>query len=156
MSTFFGLLSTFAMSMAFLVEDVSRYFLILGWESIRLISYFLISIFYVRNLSQTSATLALLTNRLRDFLLFCYIFWERALFLLRAVMTKSALTFFVSWLPNAIERPTPVSSLLHSSTIVVARVFMVDFFGLLNYFFASTLVFFGAFFETLWCPFFGL
>jgi len=57
-----------------------------------------------------------------------------------AVLAKSSITFFNSWLPNAIERPTPVSSLLHSSTIVVARVFLLSFLGTLSRFFGFLLL----------------
>jgi len=47
------------------------------------------------------------------------------LLLLFAIMCKSSLYLWGYWLPVAIERPTPVSSLLHSSTIVVARVYLI-------------------------------
>merc|ERR1712176_738401 len=42
-----------------------------------------------------------------------------------AILCKSSLYLYQYWLPVAIERPTPVSSLLHSSTIVVARVYLM-------------------------------
>jgi NADH:ubiquinone oxidoreductase subunit 5 (subunit L)/multisubunit Na+/H+ antiporter MnhA subunit len=142
---FFALFFTFIFSILCLVEGSNYYFLVLGWEMMGFMSYFLIGLFFAREQAQSSALLALLSNRFRDFCLFCFLFFDGGLFFALSIMAKSSLALFCSWLPNAMEGPTPVSSLLHSSTMVVAGVFLFCFFGLFGAFLGALLAFFGCF-----------
>ena len=115
--------------------------LFIRWERVRLISFFLIRWWYRRSEATLIASQAMFYNRLRDFCFlvliintFCDVFFYSSsfninnfnfFFLIIRVFTKSSQFFFHPWLPNAIEGPTPVSSLLHSSTIVVSRVYLL-------------------------------
>lgn len=109
-----------------IIVYVGGYLLVLvyRWEYIGLISFLLIS-FWQRSDAMRSSISAVMYNRLGDFgiLIFCYLMesWILRIF---AILGKSALWIMGYWLPMAIEGPTPVSSLLHSSTIVVAGVML--------------------------------
>lgn len=78
-------------------------------------------------MAKSRAMSAMMYNRWGDLYFILIIFGERELLisaLLIAVCCKSSLYLCQYWLPVAMEGPTPVSSLLHSSTMVVARVFL--------------------------------
>lgn len=160
-----------------LIFVLSRNFfqIFLRWETIRVLSFLLIMFWKGRPEALSGALQAIIYNRFRDFFFFCFIclmlvfssslnfivlrkrvIWFLFLF---AFFVKSSIFPFHNWLPNAMERPTPVSALLHSSTIVVARVFLVlrivNFFpntitfcllvfGLITFFFRSFLAYFGS------------
>jgi len=98
--------------------------LVYRWEYIRLMSFLLIS-YWQRGDAMRSSLSAVIYNRLGDFgiLMFCYMMESWVLGIL-AILRKSALWVMGYWLPMAMEGPTPVSSLLHSSTIVVAGVML--------------------------------
>jgi len=91
-------------------------------------SYYLISTFSARKMANTSSASALGHNRLRDIALFCALVGGLFNLVLVSVAAKSSLHAFSGWLPDAMERPTPVSALLHSSTMVVAGVYMLLIF----------------------------
>jgi NADH-ubiquinone oxidoreductase chain 5 len=134
------LLSLFVLSMLFLVTRPNLFFLLLGWDGLGLTSYILV-VYYRRRRRSVAGIVTFLTNRLGDiFFLFGISFlsffyeWEEIklksviflrIILFLAFITKRAQVPFSSWLPAAIAAPTPVSSLVHSSTLVTAGVFLL-------------------------------
>nr|YP_009114974.1 NADH dehydrogenase subunit 5 [Didemnum vexillum]AIZ58121.3 NADH dehydrogenase subunit 5 [Didemnum vexillum] len=133
-------LSLFMMFMFLFFIFNSLLFMLLGWEGIGMMSYLLINWWCGRNEAGIGGMQAVIYNRLGDFFIYLmlimifnfnilmngkgnFIYFFLFLFCF-SMIAKSSLFFFHPWLPNAMEGPTPVSSLLHSSTMVVAGVFL--------------------------------
>nr|QHF17720.1 NADH dehydrogenase subunit 5 [Vespa basalis] len=138
---FFFLLLMFVMSMLLLIICPNIMGLLLGWDGLGLISYCLV-IYYQNWKSFTSGMITVLLNRIGDvgilmmislmlilgswngiFYSFNYLYFS--LLLILSAFTKSAQLPFSSWLPLAMAAPTPVSSLVHSSTLVTAGVYLL-------------------------------
>uniref|UniRef100_UPI0030E1AC93 NADH dehydrogenase subunit 5 n=1 Tax=Stenchaetothrips bicolor TaxID=3118775 RepID=UPI0030E1AC93 len=140
---FFLLMFLFVVSMVFLILCPNFFCMLLGWDGLGLISYCLV-IYYQNFKSFSSGMITALTNRIGDvFILstiamffsmgswsymnyvFCLNLGWFSLFFLIASLTKSAQIPFSAWLPAAMAAPTPVSSLVHSSTLVTAGVYIM-------------------------------
>nr|UBS93998.1 NADH dehydrogenase subunit 5 [Iolania perkinsi] len=154
---FFFLVFFFILSMVFLILMPDLICLLLGWDGLGLVSYALV-IYYQNSISLSSGLLTLITNRFGDVALIFSIGWcfnfgcfhyfylmfvdlnfyslMVFIFIIFACLTSSAQIPFSAWLPAAMAAPTPVSSLVHSSTLVTAGVYlMIRFnFFLVNYF----------------------
>merc|ERR1719186_374749 len=101
----------------------------LGWDGLGLVSYLLV-IFYSREKSLNSGLLAILYSYLNKGGSMTYIFWVESCLIIRGLIvlagfTKRAQIPFSSWLPMAMAAPTPVSALVHSSTLVTAGVYLL-------------------------------
>nr|AVN68200.1 NADH dehydrogenase subunit 5 [Melanozosteria sp. Cairns, Australia] len=144
---FILLVLMFVMSMMFLIVSPNLISILLGWDGLGLVSYCLV-IYYQNIKSYNAGMLTALSNRIGDVSLLMAIAWmlnfgswnyiyylellkdsyemEIISFLIvLAAMTKSAQIPFSSWLPAAMAAPTPVSALVHSSTLVTAGVFLL-------------------------------
>nr|YP_010560300.1 NADH dehydrogenase subunit 5 [Dryocosmus liui]UEE83320.1 NADH dehydrogenase subunit 5 [Dryocosmus liui] len=138
---FIMILMMFVISMILMIISPNIISIILGWDGLGLISYCLI-IYYQNMYSYNSGMLTLLINRIGDVMLLMMIFmmlnlgsWNLLFYsfnnkmfimmFLIMLMTKSAQVPFSMWLPAAMAAPTPVSSLVHSSTLVTAGIFLL-------------------------------
>nr|WHM51817.1 NADH dehydrogenase subunit 5 [Stolotermes victoriensis] len=144
---FILLVLMFVASMMFLIISPNMVSILLGWDGLGLVSYCLV-IYYQNVSSYNAGMLTALSNRVGDVALLMVIAWMinfgswnyiyyldflRGSFemdlisflVVLAAMTKSAQIPFSSWLPAAMAAPTPVSALVHSSTLVTAGVYLL-------------------------------
>nr|ANF28295.1 NADH dehydrogenase subunit 5 [Schyzocotyle acheilognathi] len=128
--------------MASLVATGDYLSTLIFWEYLGVVSYFLI-LFYLSYLTLRSSVITLVSSRFGDVCLFLLIaisfyyghvsnMFCLLLFML-IILTKSASFPFISWLLEAMRAPTPVSSLVHSSTLVAAGVWFAMRYNLFIY-----------------------
>nr|QEJ81432.1 NADH dehydrogenase subunit 5 [Drilaster sp. FM16] len=144
---FIVLVFLFVLSMMFLIISPNLISILLGWDGLGLVSYCLV-IYYQNIKSLNAGMLTALSNRIGDVAILMAIAWMMnygswnyiyymdcmvedynmkiiSYFIVLAALTKSAQIPFSSWLPAAMAAPTPVSSLVHSSTLVTAGVYLL-------------------------------
>nr|ATD12223.1 NADH dehydrogenase subunit 5 [Dryadomorpha sp. EMHAU-2015-Zz060407] len=139
---FLFLVLLFVFSMMLMVLSPNLVSIMLGWDGLGLVSYCLV-IYYSSLKSYLSGMITCLINRLGDIGLLIsigwllsygswnFIFWTSYYdemlvhIVIISSFTKSAQIPFSSWLPAAMAAPTPVSSLVHSSTLVTAGVYLL-------------------------------
>ena len=152
---FFSYLNLFCFFMLVLVLGSNVLVMFVGWEGVGLCSYLLIGFYYEKPSAQDAAKKAFVVNRIGDFafilgtLLLVVTFNSLdfttialavkqmpvettfgtlsliTLLLFIGATGKSAQIPLYTWLPDAMEGPTPVSALIHAATMVTAGVYMI-------------------------------
>ena len=128
---YFSFLSLFLLGMATLMAAESHLALLLGWETIGLASFGLVSFYRAEQPVAQQASWVFWLNRGGDAALLAAVGLALAghpwaiYGYLGAAVVKSALFPFSVWLPWAMVGPTPVSALLHAATLVVAGVVLL-------------------------------
>jgi NADH-quinone oxidoreductase subunit L len=148
---YFAYMTLFVFAMLMLVEAGNLLLLLVGWGLVGLASYLLIGFWHQRPEAVAAAKKAFVMNAIGDatmaLALFLVIFetgglgfdeafgaadgWSSttvnlvALGLLGGAIAKSAQIPLHTWLPDAMEGPTPVSALIHAATMVTAGVYLI-------------------------------
>nr|UDU84885.1 NADH dehydrogenase subunit 5 [Archips sp. 2019HN00066] len=147
LNRFIILVLLFVFSMILLIISPNMISIFLGWDGLGLVSYCLV-IYYQNIKSYNAGMLTALSNRIGDVCILISIAWMLnygswnyifylnfmnndycmkmvGTMIIMAAMTKSAQIPFSSWLPAAMAAPTPVSALVHSSTLVTAGIYLL-------------------------------
>lgn len=141
---FMYILLMFVVSILLMIVSLNLFRILLGWDGLGLVSYCLV-IYYQSENRNRAGIITVLTNRIGDIglifrLLFLTNFYSWGIIefniidkkilivgiiIIVAAVTKRAQIPFSVWLPAAMAAPTPVSSLVHSSTLVTAGVYLI-------------------------------
>ena len=151
---FFSYLNLFIFSMLVLVAAADFFFLIVGWALVGLASYLLIGFYKEKTSAVLAARKAFVMNVIGDvgMVIAAFVIFESfgtlnfievfaaapetfrinddqilliTLLLLVGAFAKSAQIPLHTWLPDAMEGPTPVSALIHAATMVTAGVYLI-------------------------------
>ena len=148
---YFAYMSLFVFSMLMLVQAANFLLLLVGWGLVGLASYLLIGFWHERPQAVAAAKKAFVMNAFGDATMALALFiliWQTgtldfagafagaagmsqtlvnlvALGLLGGAVAKSAQIPIHTWLPDAMEGPTPVSALIHAATMVTAGVYLI-------------------------------
>lgn len=148
---FFALLNLFVFAMLCIVLADNLLFLFLGWEGVGFCSYGLIGFWYRKTENASAGRKAFIVTRIGDLFFAVALLWlfsafgtigieqinARAaeldprlvtvlvLLLLGGACGKSAQLPLMTWLPDAMAGPTPVSALIHAATMVTAGVYLL-------------------------------
>lgn len=153
-SRYFTYLNLFVFFMLLLVSANNFLLMFVGWEGVGLCSYFLIGFWYEKKSASDAGKKAFIVNRIGDYgfllaIILIFVTFQTidfkavfaaapekfsvgsglltliTLLLFMGATGKSAQIPLYTWLPDAMEGPTPVSALIHAATMVTAGVYMV-------------------------------